>query len=268
MKKFLMPALAMAVALTAGSVAAKADVLDKVKEKGVLVVGVKTDYKPFGFRSPDGSIIGIEPELAADVAKRLKVKLELVPVISSNRMEFLKQGKIDLMIATMSDKPERREQVQFIEPLYYSDAVNILMSKKVKVTAWKQLKDAPICGSTGTFYNKPVESEYGAKIVAFDGTEKPLAALKQGNCVGFLYDQSLVQAKLTEPEWSADYAMPLPSIMETPWAMAVAKGEDRFAKFMSDVTKDWMKSGAIVALEKKYGIAPTAYSQRMHAQFK
>ena len=40
----------------------------------------------------------------------------------------------------MSDKPERRKQSRFIFPMYYSDAVNVLMAKKVKVTDWKQLK--------------------------------------------------------------------------------------------------------------------------------
>lgn len=267
-KKSLLAAAALIAAIGSHAATAAADVLDKVKERGVLVVGVKTDYKPFGFRDASGAIVGIEPELAADVAKRLGVKLELVPVISSNRMEFLKQGKIDLMIATMSDKPERREQVQFIEPLYYSDAVNILMSKKVNLTDWKKLKGAPVCGVTGTFYNRPVETDYGAKIMAYDGTDKPLAALRQGNCIGLLFDQSFIQAKLTEAEWSKDFHMPLPAIMETPWAMAVAKGEDKFAALMSDVTKDWMKTGAIVSLEKKYGIAPTAYSLRMHEQYK
>src|SRR6185437_15883146 len=105
----LMMALGIVLAVTT---IAKADVLDDVKQKGVLVVGVKADYKPFGFREPSGAIVGLEPDLAADVAKKLGVKLELVPVVSANRMEFLNQGKIDMMIATMSDKPDRRKVVQ------------------------------------------------------------------------------------------------------------------------------------------------------------
>jgi len=56
-------------------------------------------------------------------------------------MEFLNQGKIDLMIATMSDKPERRKIVQVIEPLYYSDAVNVLLKKGSPVKKWEDLKD-------------------------------------------------------------------------------------------------------------------------------
>ena len=90
--------------------------LDDIKKKGTLIVGTKADYRPFGFLDPSGKIVGFEPDLAADVAKRLGVKLELVPVVASNRMQFLQQGKIDLMIATMSDTPERRKIVDIVEP--------------------------------------------------------------------------------------------------------------------------------------------------------
>src|SRR5690348_7690691 len=80
---------------------AQADDLAMIRQRGTLIVGVKTDYPPFGFRSPAGEIEGIEPDLAADVANSLGVKLELVPVVASNRIQFLEQGRIDLIIATM-----------------------------------------------------------------------------------------------------------------------------------------------------------------------
>ena len=47
--------------------------------------------------------------MAADVAAKMGVDLELVAVQSSNRMQFLEQGKIDLMIPTMSDRKDRRD---------------------------------------------------------------------------------------------------------------------------------------------------------------
>src|ERR1700719_5431143 len=103
-------AVAVVIAVSSFSVVAQ-DALEQIKKRGTLIVGVKADYKPYGFRDPSGRIIGIEPDLAQDVATRLGVKLELVPVVSSNRMQFLDQGKIDLMIATMNDKPDRRKVV-------------------------------------------------------------------------------------------------------------------------------------------------------------
>ena len=230
--KLIAAGLAGLIALAA---AAQADVLDDIKKRGTLIVGVKPDYKPFGFRDPSGALIGLEPDLAADVAKKLGVKLELVPVISANRMEFLNQGKIDLMIATMSDKPERRKVVQVIEPLYYSDAVNILLRKDAPVKSWDDIKGKKLCGTTGAFYNKDIAQKYGPEIASFDGSEKPLLALKNGDCIGYLYDQTFVVGKLTDDDWKGGYHMVLPGIMETPWAMAVKTGEAGLQKFMEDM---------------------------------
>ena len=254
--------------LLALATAASADVLEDIKKRGSLIVGVKADYKPFGFRDPSGAIIGLEPDLAADVAGRLGVKLELVPVVSANRMEFLNQGKIDLMIATMSDKPERRKIVQVIEPLYYSDAVNILLKKDAPVKAWTDLKGKKLCGTTGAFYNKDVAQQYGPEIASFDGSEKPLLALKNNDCIGYLYDQTFIVGKLADDDWRGGYHMPLPGIMETPWAIAVRLGESNFKALMEDIHKQWMQSGRIVELEKKWHVPPTDYARRMHEKAK
>jgi len=260
--------LAALVLLAISAATASADVLDDIKARGTLVVGVKADYRPFGFRDPSGAIVGIEPELAGDVAAKLGVKLELVPVVSSNRMEFLKQGKIDLLLATMSDTPERRKIVQVIEPLYYADFVNVLLAKTAPLKTWEELRGKKICATSGAWYNKDVVQAYGADLISFDGSDKPLLALKSGECVGYLYDQTFIAGKLTSEEWSANYAMVLPGIKEAPWAMAVALGQDRFAKLLTETTIAWMHSGRIIELETKWGVPPTEYSKRMFEKYK
>jgi polar amino acid transport system substrate-binding protein len=245
-----------------------ADGVDAIKQRGTLIVGVKADYKPFGFRDPQGNIVGIEPDLAGDVAKRLGVKLELIPVAASNRIEFLQQGKIDMLIATMSDKPERRRVVQAIEPLYYADYVNILLNKKAGIKDWSDLKGKAVCATSGAWYNKDAARLYGAEIVSFDGSEKPLFAMTQGNCIGYLYDQTFLQGKLLDDEWKNDYSLPLKGILEAPWMMAVALGNSSLQGMLEDTTKDWMKTGFIVDEEKKWNINPTEYSQSMHEKYK
>ncbi|MEE7449654.1 ABC transporter substrate-binding protein [Methylobacterium radiotolerans] len=263
-----MAALAALSAVALPGRATAADGVDAIKKRGTLIVGVKADYKPFGFRDPSGTIIGLEPDLAADLAKRLGVKLELVPVVSANRIEFLQQGKVDLLIATLSDKPERRRVVQAIDPNYYSDFVNVLLPKSSGITDWAQLKGKPLCATSGAWYNKDVARTYGAEIVAFDGSEKPLFALKQGNCIGYVYDQSMLQGKLLDDDWKANYALPLKGILDAPWMMAVAQGNTTLQAAVEDATKDWMKTGFIVNEEKKWGIEPTAYSKAMHEKYK
>jgi polar amino acid transport system substrate-binding protein len=204
--------------------AAGADVLDDIKKKGVLVVGTKADYRPFGFLDPSGKIVGLEPDLAADVAKRLGVKLELVPVVASNRIQFLQQGKIDMMIATTSDTPERRKIVDFIEPNYYGSGLNVFAPKSAGIKTWEGLRGKKVCLIQGAFYNKELQEKYGVDGVAFPGTAEVYTALKNGNCVAFAYDDTAIVGEMQKPEWSA-YEMPLDSILFVPWGIAVKQGE-------------------------------------------
>ncbi|WP_350333184.1 transporter substrate-binding domain-containing protein [Coralliovum pocilloporae] len=264
--KTLLGAVALGAFALASQVA-NADVLDDIKAAGVLKVGVKADYKPYGYRDPSGSIVGIEPDLAKDVADKLGVKVEYVPVVSSNRMQFLEQGKIDLMIATMTDRPDRRKVVNIVDPNYYSSGTNILSPKKFAFKDWEDLRDKPVCGIQGAFYNKKTATEYGAKIVAFKGTAEAYAALQQGNCVAFVYDDSAIVAK-TKDNAFKDFEMPLNTIDDAPWGLAVRLGEDNFKTFMAGMIEDWHKSGRILELETKWGVANTPFAKAMHDKFK
>lgn len=247
--------------------AASANVMDTIKARGKLIVGVKADYKPYGFRDTSGNIIGIEPDLAKDVADKLGVGIEYVPVVSSNRMQFLEQGKIDLMIATMTDKPDRRKVVDIVDPNYYSSGTNVLALKSLGLKTWEDLRGKPVCGIQGAFYNKSTSQNYGAKIVAFKGTTEALAALKAGNCAAFVYDDSAIVAKTNDPAW-AGYEMPLPTIDDAPWGLAVKLGETQFADFMSKMIIGWHKSGRILQLETKWGVANTPFAKAMHEKYK
>src|SRR3546814_6832695 len=58
--------------------------------------------------------------------------------------------------------------------------------------------------------------------------------------------------------------MPLPTIDDAPWGVAVKKGEPAFAALMSGMVVNWHLSGRIIELEKKYGLQPTPFAQKMH----
>src|SRR6185295_790140 len=166
--------------------------------------------------------------------------------------QFLQQGKIDLMIATMNDKPDRRQVVGIIEPLYYASGVNVLANKKAGLKTWEQLKDQKICGIQGAWYNKPVAEKYGADIVAFKGQTEAEVALQQGNCVGWVYDDTAFAERLAEP-----------------WGLAVALPErdGAWGKFMAAALEEWHRTGKLIELEKKWGIQPSAFLKQMHEKY-
>src|SRR6185312_13163598 len=186
--------LAGLVALSAGPAGAQQsqDTLAAIRARGKLIVGVKTDYRPYGFVDPSGHIVGLEVDLAREVAQRIGVELELVPVIASNRMEFLRQGRIDMILATMSDTPERRRVVGMVEPNYYADGVTVLAPKSAGLKSWEQLRGRRVCAIQGAYSNRRVTQIYGPELVAFPAVPDALNALLGGNCIAFLFDHALI----------------------------------------------------------------------------
>lgn len=252
------------LAATAGvaTAACTNDVWKKVMERGKVVIGVKADYKPWGFRDENGNLVGMEIDMANDVAAKMGVEVELVPVQSSNRMQFLEQGKIDMMIATMSDREDRRKIVGIPGPNYYTSGTNIMAPKALKITKWEDLRGKPVCGKQGAFYNKIVEERYGVKVVAFTGNAEAKQALRDRKCVAWVYDDSSIGSDLASGNWD-EFEMPLNSEDDNPWGLAVplAEKECVFGNFMSGVQYNWHRDGTLIELEKKWGIKPTAYLQ-------
>ncbi len=268
LKKLL--AGAAALALTAAS--AGADALDDIAKRGKIVVGVKADYAPWGMRDAAGNLVGMEHDMIDDFVKRVSkevgkpIALEKVVVVSSNRMQFLQQGKVDMFIATMSNKPDRREVVGIVQPDYYSSGVAILAHKDSGIDGWDSLSGKKICGIQGAWYNKDHGLKNGARIVAFKGVPEVEKALIDGRCVGWIYDDSaFIPRKVNEPDKWADYTIATPTIDDVPWGAAVALDEvdGRLGKLLSSAIMDWHASGWLVDLEAKWGIPPTAWLARM-----
>lgn len=263
----------LVAALTLASSPVQADQLAEIKQKGTLIVGVKTDYPPWGMRDASGNIVGMEPDMAADVAKRLGVKLELVSVVSSNRMQFLQQGKIDLMIATMSDTAERRKVVGIVDPVYYAAGVAVLANKKANVKGAADFKGKPVCALQGAFYNNELQAKYtGQDLVAFKGVPEVEQALLDGRCVGFVYDDVVLVWKKAQDasKWADFEVVQLNEWQPVPWGLAVKIEELQgpWGKFMSDTVSDWLKSGTLAALEKKWVGSNTAWLTEATAKAK
>jgi polar amino acid transport system substrate-binding protein len=112
----------LAAAAAGTALPARADGLDDIMKAGVLRVAVPQDFPPFGSDGPDMQPQGYDIDMAALVAKGLGVKLQLVPVVSANRMPYLQTNKVDIVISTLGKTPERAAVIDFSSAYapYYS----------------------------------------------------------------------------------------------------------------------------------------------------
>jgi polar amino acid transport system substrate-binding protein len=180
-----------------------------------------------------------------------------------NRIALLQQGKIDLIIATMNGTMDRRQAVDTVKPSYYAAGYNVMVPKSMNLKSWAELKGKPVCGIHGAYYNYEASMNFGLRVTAFAGPADALAALKQGRCVGLLFDDTSIEGDMLEPEWT-DYDMPLESQEVQPWDLAVRKDQPELAAYLSGMVKKWVKDGTIVDLETKYHIRHSKFAEDAH----
>ncbi|MDF3839638.1 transporter substrate-binding domain-containing protein [Cupriavidus basilensis] len=104
-----------AAALAFSMQTAGAEALDDVVKAGVLKVAVPQDFPPFGSVNAEMKPQGLDIDVAALIARKMGVKLELVPVTSTNRVPYLQTKKVDLVISSMGKNPEREKAIDFSE---------------------------------------------------------------------------------------------------------------------------------------------------------
>jgi polar amino acid transport system substrate-binding protein len=262
--------LGMGICIVMTAWAAQATSLEQIRSRGTLVAGVKNDVPLWGYQDrASGKITGLEPDLAQLIADNLGVKLELVGVQTAERVDAVISGKVDVLIATLSDTPERQKQMSLVAPHYYSSGVNILARKSENFKEWKELRNRKICGRRGAFYNRLITVTYGADIVALYSNERSQSALRDGRCAALLYDDTGIIAMLNDPQWSRDFLMPLNTILPNPWSIALAPSERGGAleKAISKMIVSWHRDGVIRKLEKKWGIPGTKFIEEMNRRW-
>ncbi|WNW09717.1 transporter substrate-binding domain-containing protein [Pseudomonas sp. DTU_2021_1001937_2_SI_NGA_ILE_001] len=112
MKKKLMAVLAGALLLTQAG-AALADQLQDIEKRGVIRIAVPQDFPPFGSVGTDLQPQGYDIDMARHLAKQMKLKLQLVPVTSANRVPYLQTDKVDLVISSLGKNAEREQVIDF-----------------------------------------------------------------------------------------------------------------------------------------------------------
>jgi len=231
-----------------------------IKQRGTLIVGVKTDYPPFGMLNSSGEPEGFEHDLAADIAGRLEVKLSKVSVTGSNRLQKLQEGVIDIVLATTGDTAERRQIVTMIEPNYYASGVTLFMPPQENAKDWADTRGKKVCASQGSYYNRIMQQRYLLDLQMYNSARDAKLAVRDGRCIGYLFDNTAIMNDLTKPEWKG-YKAPLPPALVTPWAIAIAAKEhgSDFEKILGDIVADWHRTGFLIEKEKAWNIPPSKF---------
>ena len=115
-------------------------VLDRIQQRGELVVGTMGNMPPLNMTAKDGEIFGFEPDLAGRLAAAMNVKVKFVTKPFNELLPALQNGEVDMVISGMTITPERNLKVAFVGPYFISGKAFLT---KIKTVAYaKEAEDA------------------------------------------------------------------------------------------------------------------------------
>lgn len=244
---------------------AAADSWNEIVASGTIHIGVKIDTPPFGYHQ-DGELVGLDIDLAREFATEIGMELILVPVVTATRINLLLGGEIDVIIATLSDTPKRRDFLGIIDPGYFATGAS-LMARKDAIRTWDDLSGRAVCGVKGAYYNQLVRDFYRASVVPYRSLELALFALDAGDCIALLYDEAILSFILAGSRWS-DFELPAEPIEVESMAAAVRLQDlkthlgTRLSQFFLNMHCD----GRILKLLDKYSLRPNRYLLKLRKE--
>jgi len=108
-------------------------VLDRIQQRGELIVGTMGNMPPLNMTSKDGKIFGLEPDLARLLADAMDVKVKFVTKPFNELLPALQSGEVDMVLSGMTITPKRNLKVAFVGPYFISGKAFLT---KVKTIAY------------------------------------------------------------------------------------------------------------------------------------
>ncbi|MBQ8559141.1 MAG: cysteine ABC transporter substrate-binding protein [Tyzzerella sp.] len=206
--------------------------LDEIKESGTIKIGVFSDKNPFGYVDEKGEYQGYDVYFAERIAKDLGVEVEYVSTDAANRVEYLKSGKVDIVLANFTVTEERAESVDFALP-YMKVALGVVSPDGALITEPEQLNGKKLIVTKGTTAETFFTENYPEiELVKFDQYTEAYNALLDGRGDAFSTDNTEVLAWALQND---GFSVGIESIgnLDT-IAPAVSKGNETLLEWIND----------------------------------
>jgi ABC-type amino acid transport substrate-binding protein len=235
------------------------DKLDEIIQTKNIKVCIWTEYYGISYLNQrTQKLIGIDSDLAKELAKDLKVNLEFVESSFRTLIKDLTENRCDIAMFAIGNTEERRAKIRFTSPHLSSDIYAITTKSNKKIKNWEDIdkKSVVVAVAKGT-YHEPIMKEKlkNAELLVVNGFKERNQEVLAGRADVFMTDYPYSKRMLEKTDW-AKLIIPKSEYSKTPYAWAMAYGNDKFyarvEKFINDIKKD----GRLLNLSKINGLEP------------
>ena len=228
---------------------------EEISKKGELVIGVKDNLRPLGYRDSQGNLRGFE----IDVARRLALELlgsenavKLIPLSNQERIQKVTDLDVDLAIASITVNTSRQRIVDFSD-FYYLDGTGIIV-KKGQINA--NIRD--FNGKIGVIGNSRAIAQIqfnlpNLPLKEISSYQQALDSIESGEIQGFAGDITILTGWMQE---NSNYQLLLTVFGGYPLAIALPKGRQyqELRDKVNDVVRKLKQEGWLEERAKYWGL--------------
>ncbi len=222
-------------------------IVDKAKDDKTLTIGVKPDQPGLGLQSAGGQYTGFDVDVAKYVAKKLgATKIKFVATLSANREAFLRQGKVDLVVATYSVTPERQKIVSFAGPYYIAHQDILVRANDNSITKPGDLKGKKVCSGQGSASGDRIESLYGSKVnlIRLPGYGDCVNQLLGGQVQAVTTDNTILAGFAAQPQNQGKLKVVGTFFSNEIYGVGIKKGDKEGVNAVNKALQDMFKDGS------------------------
>lgn len=241
----------------------------KIKQSGVLKVAVYAEFAPFSDNNK-----GIDIELANALAKKLGLKLQLLPFPAGESLgddlrnmvwkgHYLGYGPADVMLHVPVDQVLRvqNDKVEIFAP-YHRELVRLV----------RDIRKVPIFDNLDSMEGKSIGAEkisiaalvllnaengkFREKVKIFDTATHALEKLKAGELDGVLATKSEIESVIGKDPNFQISEIPFERMPPKGWVigMSVKKSDPELVKALQDATNELVASGEMAKIFSDHGV--------------
>lgn len=237
------------------------DKLDLIKEKNKLKVCIWPQYYGISYiDSRTQQLVGIDADLAKELAKDIGVELEYVQSSFPTLIKDVTSNKCDIAMFAIGNTPQRRAKMRFTSPHLSSDIYAVTTKTNTKIQSWNDIdkKGVIVAVAKGTYHEPVMKGKLqNAELLVSPSFKARGQAVQSGRADVFMTDYPFGKRMLAQTTW-AKLISPESTYHKTPYAWAMAYGNDKFHQRVEQFIHDIKKDGRLLQYAKKNKLEPIA----------
>jgi polar amino acid transport system substrate-binding protein len=249
-------AAACGVAMTQSALAKPlAEVLSAKK----LRAGINPTLVPFGVFNAQNQIDGFDADIAREIARQMKIELEIVQVGSPDRIPFLQSDRIDIVLGAITRTVERALVIDYTIPLHTQSVIVLTKESGTSVPIAKpadlnnpQVKLVQVRGTVGIPWIQANAPQ--AQVTLLDNYPDTFRAIQQGRAdamVDVLESVVVPMKNVSGVQWKV-----LDEVLASTWVgIGVQKGNTTLRDVLNVTLFEMHRSGFVARTwEKWFGV--------------